>query len=42
MLVASQSFDIEPAPIDETRVALINIVTELLAPVDVSVQRVTP
>jgi TetR/AcrR family transcriptional regulator len=39
MLVASQSFELEPAPVDETRAALINIVTELLAPVDVSPQR---
>lgn len=38
MLVASQSFDLEPFPVDETRAALINIVTELLAPVDVSPQ----
>ena len=38
MLVASQSFDLEPLPVDETRAALINIVTELLAPVDVSPQ----
>jgi TetR/AcrR family transcriptional regulator len=36
MLVASQSFELEPLPVDETRAALINIVSELLAPVDVS------
>ncbi|WP_346232032.1 TetR/AcrR family transcriptional regulator [Parafrigoribacterium mesophilum] len=40
MLVASQTFEIEPSPVDETRAALINIVTELLAPVDVSPQPV--
>jgi TetR/AcrR family transcriptional regulator len=36
MLVASQSFELEPLPVDEIRAALINIVSELLAPVDVS------
>ncbi|HUG50197.1 MAG TPA: hypothetical protein VLZ78_04290, partial [Terrimesophilobacter sp.] len=35
MLVASQSFELDPLPVDEIRAALINIVTELLAPVDV-------
>jgi TetR/AcrR family transcriptional regulator len=40
MLVASQSFEIDPAPVDEARAALINIVTELLAPVHVSPHRV--
>jgi TetR/AcrR family transcriptional regulator len=42
MLVASQSFELEPLPLDETRGALINIVTELLAPVDASPQRPQP
>lgn len=36
MLVASQSFEMEPSPLEETRAALINIVTELLAPVETS------
>jgi AcrR family transcriptional regulator len=36
MLVATQSFELEPLPVDETRAALINIVTELLAPVEAS------
>ncbi|MEO7373147.1 MAG: TetR/AcrR family transcriptional regulator [Terrimesophilobacter sp.] len=39
MLVASQSFELEPLPVDETRAALINIVTELLAPVDANPNR---
>ena len=39
MLVASQRFELEPAPLDETRAALVSIVTELLAPVDVSPRR---
>jgi hypothetical protein len=34
--VATQSFELEPLPVDETRAALINIVTELLAPVEAS------
>jgi AcrR family transcriptional regulator len=36
MLVATHSFELEPLPVDETRAALINIVTELLAPVEAS------
>lgn len=33
MLCTQQSLDLEPAPIDETRAALVTIMTELLAPV---------